>query len=650
MPAYRLSPKLTYRPDIDGLRALAVLLVVFNHLQTSVTGGYVGVDVFFVISGYLISSVILSEVEAGTFSIVGFYERRVRRIFPALLVTLFVASLLAYRYLLPSETNGFARSMLASVASVSNMFFWSQAGYFDASSSFKPLLHTWSLAVEEQFYIIFPLFLAGLSMWRRANLKTAIWSVAAVSFALACLSVHRAPTAAFFFAPLRAWELLLGTIVSQHYLPKISGGVWRNFASLAGLALILVPAWLYTAETPFPGLSALPVCLGAALLIGAGETGSSVIGRVLSWRPVVFVGLISYSLYLCHWPIIAFRNRSFILSEHDILGPRDRIEILVVSLIAATISWRFVETPFRSGVLRPGRKNLFLINGLAAVTVSVVALIMMGTDGLPSRFSREAVEVAAFTSYHPEREWREGTCFLVPVNTFSDFLPETCLSRDADRLNLLLLGDSLAAHLYPGIVSAFPKLNILQANAADCRPLLNEPVIKPPYDANCYRMSAFIFGSYLIHHHVDAVLLAGNWNESLLPELGRTVEWIKEHNMVPIVFGPAIEYDTSLPRLLALSLRSKDIRAVDRHRVAKAKLDQEMAELARHQWKVRYISAFDDLCAAQIEMEAGAQKETSSNCPVYAAPGVPLDFDEHHLTVAGSELFAREMRARNELP
>jgi peptidoglycan/LPS O-acetylase OafA/YrhL len=651
MPVPQLPAKLAYRPDIDGLRALAVLLVVFNHLQTLVTGGYVGVDVFFVISGYLISSGILSEMEAGTFSIGNFYERRVRRIFPALLVMLLVASLLAYRYLLPSETDSFAHSLLASLASVSNMFFWSQAGYFDPPSAFKPLLHTWSLAVEEQFYIIFPLFLIALRMWRWVSLKAAIWSVTILSFALACLLVSRAPSAAFFFAPLRAWELLVGTIMSQHYFPKIRGAGWRNLASLVGLFLVVAPAFLYTARTPVPGFSALPVCLGAALLIGAGETGSSVVGRLLSWRPVVFIGLISYSLYLCHWPIIVFRNRAFILSEHDILRPRDKIEILVVSMIAATISWRFVEIPFRKGMLRPGRRRLFLVNGLTAISISVVALIMILTHGLPSRFSNEAVAVAAFTDYHPEREWREGVCFLTPDYSFSDFQPRTCLSQDTARLNLLLFGDSLAAHLYPGIVMTFPKLNILQATAADCRPLLHEPVMQPPYDTNCYKMSSFIFGSYLMHHQVDAVLLAGNWHEALLPELGRTIAWIRQHDMVPIVVGPAIEYDTSLPRLLASSLRSKDYGAVDRHRVARAiKLDQEMEELARNQWNVRYISVFGDLCEAQIEMAAKTQKVILSDCPVYATPGVPMDFDEHHLTVAGSERFAMAMRARNQLP
>jgi peptidoglycan/LPS O-acetylase OafA/YrhL len=215
LPNADVRPKLSYRRDIDGLRAIAVLLVVLFHIRTRVIGGYIGVDVFFVISGYLISSTILSEMAVGKFSIVNFYERRIRRIFPALLIMMLVTTALAYHYLAPMEMESYAKSLLAALFSVSNIFFSHQAGYFDGASGLQPLLHTWSLAVEEQFYIFFPIMLIVVRKWAPNRLKTAIWTITGVTFLMACIWVRRDPIFTFFFAPLRAWELLIGTIVSQ---------------------------------------------------------------------------------------------------------------------------------------------------------------------------------------------------------------------------------------------------------------------------------------------------------------------------------------------------------------------------------------------------------------------------------------------------
>ena len=376
--------KLTYRPDVDGLRAVAVLLVVFDHIQTRfTTGGYIGVDVFFVISGYLISSLILSEMAAGKFSVVNFYERRIRRIFPALLAMLLGTAVLAYIFYVPSETEAFARSLLAALFSGSNFLFWHQAGYFDAPSAFKPLLHTWSLAVEEQFYIIFPLFLIAVRRWLPNRLRMAIWGITALTFVAACFFVRRDPTAAFFFAPLRAWELLIGTIISQHYVPAIDGKWQRNIAAIAGLLMILVPGTLYTSGTLFPGLAALPPCVGAALIIAAGETGPSVVSRLLAWRPFVFIGLISYSLYLWHWPILVFLQTNYVSTSSSW---RLKAGVFAASMVAGTLSWLLVERPFRTGQFRPGRRTLFLVTGVAVAVVAIVGVSMVASGGFPPDF------------------------------------------------------------------------------------------------------------------------------------------------------------------------------------------------------------------------------------------------------------------------
>ena len=639
-----------YRRDIDGLRAVAVLLVVFNHLHTRATGGYIGVDVFFVISGYLISSHIMTEMAAGTFSLAEFYERRIRRILPALLVMLLAVTVLAYLYFVPSEIEAYALSLLAALFSISNMVFWHEAGYFDAPSALKPLLHTWSLGVEEQFYIFFPLFLFFLRRWLPTRIKAAIWTVTLASFGMACFWVRRDPTAAFFFAPLRAWELLVGTILSQGYLPSISRGFGRNLAATAGIVLILVPALVYSRLTVFPGVTALAPCLGAALLIAAGESGTSQIGRILSWGPIVFVGLISYSLYLWHWPILAFQDIVPFLTKTSDHSKGGKLGFMMVSLSIATLSWRFIETPFRKGSLRPGRRTLFLINGGTIFVLATIALIMLAAHGIPPDFPEEALQLNPYTHYSSDNLWRHNVCFFTPDTNFSDLNISTCLHEDNARRQFLLIGDSHAADLYPGLSKVFPELNISQANATFCPPLVTEPVLRPEFASNCDKLSQFIFGDYLLHHRVDTVLLSAFWEESQFAELGRTISWIRQHGMRVVVFGPSIEFAMPLPRILIASLRDHAPGRVEKYeKVEPRQLDITMARLARDQWKVPYVSVFETLCTSRTELGRKGQGNRASSCPVYAAPGVPLLFDTNHFTAEGAELYARAMRDRNLL-
>jgi peptidoglycan/LPS O-acetylase OafA/YrhL len=639
---------LTYRPDIDGLRAVAVLLVVFNHTWRRFSGGYVGVDVFFIISGYLISLGILGEINAGHFSLVKFYERRVRRIFPALLVMLLAVWALAYLYSVPAELVDTAKSMLAALGSVSNLLFFHQAGYFAAPSELKPLLHTWSLGVEEQFYIFFPLFLLMVRRWFPHRMKAAIWTTAGISFVAACLWVRTDATAAFFFAPLRAWELLLGTVVSQRYLPPLRTALQRNMASLLGIALILLVSLRYDAQTSFPGLAAVPPCLGAALLIAAGETGGSLVGRILSWRPVVFVGLISYSLYLWHWPILVFQRTTPLPPGIPHLDLHSKPVALIASLVVATLSWRFVETPFRAGRFRPGQRAVFVVNGAVATAIGALAGAAMLSGGFRYRFPREALEVASYSDFDNTHVDRRGVCFIdPPADTFETFRQDTCLRAEPGRRQFLLLGDSHAGQLYEGLSKVFPDIDLLQANSSGCKPFVD----LDRETSVCRQLMNFMFTDFLVHHPVDTVLLAGRWTEDDIPEIGRTVEWIKQHGMKVIVFGPMIEYDVPLPRLLAIDLRNGSGTAdVLRHRTSGLeKLDRQIAAKARNTWHVQYISFYEDLCATQVEMVAKSQPENAANCPVFAAPDVPLLMDADHFTPGGSVLFAEKMRSRNQL-
>lgn len=343
-----------YRREIDGLRAVALLPVIFFHAGFSaVPGGYVGVDVFFVISGFLITSIIVSEKEAGTFSLVNFYERRVRRIFPALFLTLLLCIPFAWLWLLPRDLKDFSESLVSVPLFSSNFLFWRESGYFDRAAEFKPLIHTWSLAVEEQYYLLFPLF--TILIWRlgRKWLVALLVAVFVTSLSLAEWAAYERPSAAFFLLPTRAWELAIGALLAllPAALPIVR---WHRavgeIASIAGLTLIGFSVFAFDAATPFPSVFALLPTLGAALVILFATT-HSIAGRVLGSRLFVGIGLTSFSAYLFHQPILAFARHNSVTG----LSTSTLLALCVLTLALAYLSWQFVERPFRRhGAVRRG--------------------------------------------------------------------------------------------------------------------------------------------------------------------------------------------------------------------------------------------------------------------------------------------------------
>lgn len=626
---------LTYRPDIDGLRAVAVLLVVGFHLGfTRLRGGFVGVDIFFVISGYLISSTILHDFEFSSFSARSFYERRIRRIFPALFFMLLVISVFAYVYFLPTELEHFAASLISSIGSVSNIYFFNQSGYFEAPAATKPLLHTWSLAVEEQFYIVFPLLLLAIRRLfpRRLTLSIVVLTIA--SFLASAFGAFRYPSIAFYMLHTRAWELLLGTILSLKLLPRIQGLIARNVTALIGLGLTAFAAVRFSSGTPFPGVAALAPCLGAAMIIAAGESGTSAVGKALSFRPIVFVGLISYSLYLWHWPIIVFQRVASVLLK----GTSEtvvKIVALLVSLVIGTLSWKYVELPFRSGHLRLSGPRLFKVAAAAAMVPFTLGIAVLSLHGLPSRYPAEAVRVGAYLDYREGKAYRSGTCFVSASYSFHDFDRSTCLREDNAKPNDLLIGDSHAAMLWYGISHTFTDMNLMQATSSGCKPTL-EPAQKE--EVRCRSLMNYLFRSYLPSHHVDTLFLCARWVEDDLPRLTSTIQWAKDRGLKIVVFGPMVQYDSPLPRLLFTSIKDDDPNIPFHHLVRGCqRLDNRMGIMAREQWKVPYVSFFQLLC-------------TGSACTEYAENGVPMQADYDHLTQDGSVLTAQRLRESGGLP
>jgi peptidoglycan/LPS O-acetylase OafA/YrhL len=628
-------PSLKYRSDIDGLRAVAVLAVLIFHLGMPLHGGFVGVDVFFVISGFLIGSIILGQVSAGTFTFSSFYERRIRRIFPALMAMLAVTCLLAYRYLLPRELMDFARSLMAADFSASNFYFWRQSGYFDSPASSKPLLHTWSLGVEEQFYIGLPIVIVLLKKLAPNRIGVSVIGLAAVSFAVSVVGAYRYPTATFYLVPGRAWELLLGTMLSLDSFPRLRKTLARELAGLLGLGLILGSSWAYQASTPFPGLAALVPCGGAALIIAAGRDGRNWVGRVLSLKPIVFVGTISYSLYLWHWPIIVF----FSLGMTIIKGlTRHQSQILTfsVSLVAATLSWRFVELPFRRKNQRLSRPALFRYAGVAVAGMAILGAIALWSNGLANRFSPEAQGVARYLEVETgHNQYRNGTCFMAVADwDLGQFDSRDCLPDAAGKATYLILGDSHAAHLWWGMNLVYPDANVMQATSVGCKPVLEQ---RPRQFPGCTRLMSYMLEKYLPTHHVDTVILEARWESDDLPSLSRTLDWLRSQHVHVVLLGPMLQYDAPLPRLLAMGIRQHDPLLPRVHRVmAFSALDVQMAGLARSDWRVPYVSMIDLLCEGD-------------DCLQYAAPGIPLLSDYGHLTEEGSTLVARKLREGGRL-
>jgi peptidoglycan/LPS O-acetylase OafA/YrhL len=636
------STALRYRPDIDGLRAVAVLSVLAFHIGLKrIGGGFVGVDVFFVISGYLISSIVFSEIASSRFSVIGFYERRIRRIFPALFGMLAVSSVVAVIYLLPGELVDYAKSTLAATVSVSNLYFWQHSGYFDAPTT-KPLLHTWSLAVEEQFYIFFPLFLVLVRKFFPQRLRVSVIALFSISLVASAVVVSHDQQTAFYLPFTRAWELLLGTLLSLGMFPRLKSVWLRNLATLAGMVMIGWSVFSYTEVTVFPGLTALLPCIGSALIIGAGEGGSSMMGAFLSWRPIVFIGLISYSLYLWHWPIIIMRNMG-ILAGLGSIGSHNfpqlsshRFDILLevtLSFLFAVLSWRFVERPFRSGALRLTGWPLF---GLAGAVVCVLVGLTSWTifnGGFRNRFPVDALQLMDTLDGQPNSQ-RVGSCFITTEYHFEQYNPSVCLSQDTNKKNYLLLGDSHSAMLWSALSSSLHDANVMQASTAACAPSLH-----PEGSSDCTKMMGYIFQRYLPTHRVDGMFIVGRWEQKDIYALTSLIDWASQHRVPVTVFGPMPEYDGPLPRLLVYSAAWNEPSLVRKHLVASSRsLDELMRSTAKNIWHVPYISLYREICA-------------TDECAEYAdtAHKIPLMSDTNHLSEMGAAFVVRRLVEKGEL-
>ena len=500
-----------YRREIDGLRAISVLAVIFFHAGVKVfSGGFVGVDIFFVISGYLITTILLAEKESESFTLLRFYERRARRILPALFVMLFTCLPLAWLWLVPVDMKSFSQSLLAVTGFASNIFFYNSTGYFDTAAEWKPLLHTWSLAVEEQYYLLFPIFL--MLTWRLGKywIISLLVVIAIVSLAIAQWGSVNNAAAAFYLLPARGWELLAGTFVAFYitrYGHQHFSNLTNQFGSILGVLLILYAIFLFNKQIPFPSLYTLVPIIGAVLIILFARP-QTIVGQLLGNQLVVGIGLISYSAYLWHWPLFVFARHKDIpgVPSPFLLGC-----LAVVSIVLGYISWKYVETPFRNKQ-KFKRSTIFL---LAILCASI--LIMFGWKGIasngysnrmPSTNATPVIEIPLLTS---------GWCFYSP-----DYFPDQevgakgldCwLGNKSSAKKAILFGDSYAGHYDPfwDMVGKKSELKVNAIATNYCVPTKNEEWTGPAeFKA---KEQCFYNRRYFVENasSYDVVVLGGNW-------------------------------------------------------------------------------------------------------------------------------------------
>ncbi|MEL7110626.1 MAG: acyltransferase family protein [Pseudomonadota bacterium] len=647
-----------YRADIDGLRACAILPVLFYHAGLPFfSGGFVGVDVFFVISGFLITRIVADEVTQKRFSLIGFYERRARRILPALIAMIFASLAAGWFVLLTDEYVALGESTVAAALFYSNVHFALSFDYFARAAEFNPLLHTWSLAVEEQFYLFFPpLLMLLLAIGRRQTVLIITIVLCIVSLICAEYVLHRYHSIwSFYLLPFRAWELGLGAVLALASWSPPRNRLIREFAGIVGLIGVLVPTFAYSADTQFPGLYAVPPTLGTALLIYVGgQGGGSVSNSIISHRVLVSIGLISYSLYLWHWPVFAYLR---ILYGTTALPIYVSLIAMALSILLAYASWRFIEQPFRFRPPKgPSRSLVMRLSVSFLVVVSAIGASLSLLNGFPHRLSEKAIEIASVAQD------------VNPIKTDCQHAspePLGCEFGASDSgqasYDFLFWGDSHANALAPGIAvsaSEHNKSGVFATRSA-CAPVFNIQRTKP--DRACVEFLENVRSFLDENQDIPLIILSARWALSVegnrYPVDGNgtvRLQWVGGQDESPlnasnssvfeagmrhtlshlsspgrriVILGPVPEvtFDVPIEYARAELLNANTMRSLpyNTHLARVSQTEGIFEKLAASDPNIEYISLSSLLCD-EIE------------CRVVSEDGVPLYTDDDHLSATAA--------------
>lgn len=624
-----------YRKEIDGLRAIAVLAVMFFHANFSfVRGGFVGVDVFFVISGYLITQIIVTQIQAGRFSLVHFYERRARRILPALFVMMLICLPVAWLIIInPADFKDFCKSFLAVALSVSNILFWKESGYFDSSTALKPLLHTWSLAVEEQYYLVFPFLM--LIIWK-AGAKRTLWItliLAISSLVFAQWSSVDQPVFNFYWLPSRMWELLAGAIlpiahaVYPNFAPQRSprSGILAETLGLFGIVLILSSVCMMNEQFPWPSVWTLIPVLGTVLVL-LFSSRATLAGRLLGARPLVSIGLVSYSAYLWHQPLLAFARYEF-----DVLTMGFRLVLVMAALALGWLSWKYVETPFRNNN-RFSTIQIFISASAFIVLFVSIGLTGYLRSGFLYRLPAESEPAFSYVMKNFMQDIRSDKCFIqsrLPADRFS----EECSQTSAMGGAIVLWGDSHAAALYTGL-KKYSK-DVVQFTAGSCPPIFWDTKEQP----SCRALNQYALEE-ILSLKPSVIYLEANWlaYPGDLMVAAQTIQKIRQvqPSVQIMLIGNVPHWPKGLPREVLQSSHAQGdtlYLPISESMMGRIKdSDLQLEKFAREQG-IQFVSVLDLMCN-----QLGCQAITmTDNGPKLTA------FDYGHLTKAGAESFVGKM-------
>jgi peptidoglycan/LPS O-acetylase OafA/YrhL len=643
----------SYRPDIDGLRAIAILSVVLYHaFPPAVPGGFVGVDIFFVISGFLISSIIFRGLLHNRFSFVGFYAGRIRRLFPALLIMLATTFVVGWFSLVPEEFALLGKHIAGGIAFSDNVLLWREAGYFDRASELKPLMHLWSLGIEEQYYMLFPGIIWLL--WRtRGRLVGILATLAAGSFLANVWYVDIQPVATFFLPQFRMWELLAGASLAAWHLrglQRLAEGMplpdstalkkrLADMGSIAGLLLVGIALIATRSSDSFPGWWAVLPVAGTAFMIAAGP--HALVNRhVLARSLLVSIGLISYPLYLWHWPLLSFAR----IIEGTNLPLHLRAALLVASFFLAWLTYRLIERPVRFGP-NPRRKAVAL--ACIALVLGYIGFNIHQREGLPFRKNLllripSVLQPLSAYKFDDDRYFRAGVCHL-RVHSGPEGFADICAAKGNDgKPTLFLWGDSHAAHYFPGLQEIFPELRLQQYTSPGCQPVLDWDI---PGFPRCREVNAFVIRK-IEELRPDRVMLGSRWlGIGDGDKLRETIRLIKAAGVREvIVMGPVPRWEPNLIEALLARYRAQPFQALpERMRDGidqdKVRVDRALRRLAEESG-ARYISPIGYLC-------------NDDGCLVRPREpgfeGMSIAFDDSHLTPEGSRYFMGLLRQAREL-
>jgi peptidoglycan/LPS O-acetylase OafA/YrhL len=537
-----IHPK--YRPDIDGLRAIAVLSVlIFHAFPEWLSGGFIGVDVFFIISGYLISTIIFENINQKRFSFLEFYSRRINRIFPALFVVLTFSYAFGWLNLLADDFAQLGKHIVGGAGFVSNLVLWNESGYFDKAAELKPLLHLWSLGIEEQFYFAWPLAIWLIARWPTKVLPF-ILLIVAISFGLNVFYINTDPIATFYSPITRFWELLIGSLLAYltvYRLPVLQAiqTKYQHWLSVLGLVLILFGSFILNQKSAFPGWWALMPTVGAALIIGAG-TNAWCNQRILSNKVLVWFGLISFPLYLWHWPLLAFAR----LQEGQTLSWMMRVALVIVSICLAWLTYRFIERPLRFNVSYRTQKNITLI--FLMILIGYLGYNCFDRKGIQFRHKRMLQQISGYT-FDKVKEQRQHTCFLMGKEAGQSHFASECVHQDRPY-KIALWGDSHGASIYPGfrwLEDTNPNVSISQFTIAGCGGLI-------PYsgqDEFCKQANQEALDK-IRDLRPNLVIIYKGWHNGYYDALKKTISTLLASNLNVLVIGPTPRWNEDLPRIV----------------------------------------------------------------------------------------------------